>query len=169
MYANGRCLPDYGCTDLVSTATSATRIYCDGLAAFGHDYQTDFGSGKCPKTFGIVSDMSWQDPAWGRWPTNRNGTFPFNRNSTAFSVDYWAAYVRGCFEGWSYLGRKTIGDLYGCVGSWYSGGWHDAAANGYANRVKQHMVARPWLTTYFSTQEPPCSPRLGCPKGWTGY
>ena len=36
----------------------------------------------------------------GRFPGNQNGTFPFNRDSTAFAVDYLAASLRGCIEGW---------------------------------------------------------------------
>jgi hypothetical protein len=163
-YPSGRCLPDYGCTDLFSSATGDSEVYCDGLATYGYDYQKDFGSGRCPKTFSIVSVMSWEDPSWGRkWPEHQNGTFPFNRKSTAFAVDYYGSYLRGCYEGWSYLGMKTAGDLDGCVGSWYSGAWHDTAGDGYLRRVRDAMNTRPWLTTTFATQKPMCSVTFGCP------
>jgi hypothetical protein len=163
-YSSGRCLPDYGCADLFSSATADSKIYCDRLAAYGYDYQKDFGSGICPKTFSIVSVMSWQDPSWGqKWPEYQNGTFPFNRESTAFSVDYYGGYLRGCYEGWSYLGTKTTGDIDGCIGSWFSGAWHDRAGNAYDRRVRDAMRKRPWLTSTFATQEPACTARYGCP------
>ncbi len=163
-YPSGRCLPDYGCTDLFSSATGDSEVYCDGLATYGYEYQKDFGSGRCPKTFSIVSVMSWEDPSWGRkWPGHQNGTFPFNRESTAFAVDYYGGYLRGCYEGWSYLGAKTAGDIDGCVGSWYSGAWHDTAGDGYLQRVRDAMNARPWLTATFATQKPACSVTFGCP------
>jgi hypothetical protein len=163
-YPSGRCLPDYGCTDLFSSATTNSRVYCGGLATYSYDYQKDFGSGLCPKTFSIVSVMSWQDPAWGpKWPGYQNGTFPFSRESTAFAVDYYGAYLRGCYEGWSYLGTKTAGDIDGCIGSWYSGAWHDTAGDAYDRRVRDAMSTRPWLTTTFASQKPACSATYGCP------
>lgn len=171
VYPNGRCLPDYGCTDLFSSSSANSVTYCNGLATSGgYDYQKDFGTGICPKTFGIVSVMSWQDPTWGGgvWPGYQNGTFPFNRNSTAFAVDYYGSYIRGCLEGWSYLGTKTTGDLWGCVGSWYSGNWHDAAADNYAATAQNWYNTQPWLTSYFYTQKPSCSATYGCPVGRTG-
>lgn len=163
-YSSGRCLPNYGCTDLFSSATADSKIYCSSLAAYGYNYQKDFGSGICPKTFSIVSVMSWQNPSWGQiWPGYQNGTFPFNRESTAFAVDYYGAYLRGCYEGWSYLGTKTAGDIDGCIGSWYSGAWHDPAGNAYDQLVREAMRTRPWLTPGFATQGPACSARYGCP------
>jgi hypothetical protein len=153
---SGRCLPDYGCTDLFSSASAASRTYCNGLAAFGHDYQVDFGSGICPKTFGIVSVMSWQDPSWGRWRNNQNGTFPFNRNSTAFAVDYLGATLRGCYEGWETWLRDggtgySAGEIWGCVGAWYDGNWHSVAADGYIFRVRRALITHPWLSASFRT------------------
>jgi hypothetical protein len=88
---------------------------------------------------------------------------PFNRESTAFSVDYYGAYVRGCYERWSYLGTKTAGDIDGCIGSWFSGEWHDSAGNAYDQRVRDAMATQPWLTATFATQKPACSARYGCP------
>jgi hypothetical protein len=154
-YSSGRCLPDYGCTDLFSSATADSKIYCNSLVTYGYDYQKDFGSGICPKTFSIVSVMSWQDPSWGqKWLGYQNGTFPFNRESTAFAVDYYGAYLRGCYEGWSYLGTKTAGDIDGCIGSWFSGAWHDHAGNAYDQRVRDAMRTRPWLSPIFATHGP---------------
>jgi hypothetical protein len=159
--ATGRCLPNYGCTDLFSSASPASRTYCDGLATFGRDYQLDFGAGLCPKTFGIESVMSWEDPTWGHVPTypaNQNGTFPFNRDSTAFAVDYEASYLRGCYEGWiEWLGNSgpyAPGDIWGCVGSWYAGNWHSAAADGYISRVQTEIANLRWLQPSWFTETP---------------
>jgi hypothetical protein len=148
---SGRCRVQYGCGDVFSVATTASRTYCDAVARFGYDYQKDFGVGICPKTFSIVGVMSWQDPAWGVWPDNQNGTFPFSRDSTAFAVDYLGSQLRGCYEGWEWWLRGTgtsnyaTGDLWGCVGAWYAGAWHSAAADGYIGRVQTEMNTRPWL------------------------
>jgi hypothetical protein len=147
---SGACQVNYGCTDVFSSSSAASRVYCDALARIGgYDYQRNFGTGICPKTFGIVSAMSWQDPSWGTWPDNQNGTFPFNRNSTPFVVDYLGAYLRGCYEGWAWWLTRTSGDLWGCVGSWYAGEWHSSAADGYASRVKDEIVNHRWLQASF--------------------
>ena len=43
-------------------------------------------------------------------PDNQNGTFPFNRDSTAFALDYLGAFLRGCQEGWvHWLGEHRCG------------------------------------------------------------
>jgi hypothetical protein len=167
-YPSGRCLQNFGCGDLFKVEPYAARkLYCDGLTAAGHhDYQADYGNGYCPKTFSIVGIMSWWNPAWGfNWPGNQNGTFPFTRDSTAMALDYMASQIRGCYEGWQWeLGpRYRGGDLWGCAGAWYSGSWHDTAANGYAARVQFSEHTRPWLTADFAITKPPCIPGFGCP------
>ena len=99
-YPSGRCVLHFSCGDIHPTPTRRLEHFCDHIATFGHDYQQDYSDGICPKTFGIVGVMSWQAPSWGLMADNQNGTFPFNRNSTAFAVDYVASYLRGCYEGW---------------------------------------------------------------------
>src|SRR5207253_11172959 len=147
---SGRCVEHFGCGDVFSQSSQATRTYCTGLARYGYDYQKDLGPGICPKTFSIVGEMSWQAPAWGPYPDNQNGTFPFNRNSTAFAVDYLGAVLRGCYQGWEHwlsnTGTKDYapGDIWGCVGVWYSGSWHTPAADGYISRVEQELRTIPW-------------------------
>ncbi len=98
-YPSGRPVTDWGSGDMISTPTADTTTFCNALATYG--YQKDYGTGICPKTFSIVGVMSWEAPSWGQMPDNQNGAFPFNRNSTAFAVDYLAAHVRGCYEGGS--------------------------------------------------------------------
>jgi chitodextrinase len=92
-------------------------------------------------------------PAWGGYPDTAN--------ETALNVDFYAAYIRSCLDGdfydggtWLY-GGQTIAQiiaasgtdyaLWGCVGSWYSGGWYDPGAQSYISLVKQWLAAKTWL------------------------
>lgn len=106
----------------------------------------------CPLSFGILQV---------KYAAFHPGVFPHNRDSTAFNVDYVAAVLRGCYEGWeTWLGdaggesvsasNYTAGDIWGCVGRWYSGEWHSQAGDLYSNRVKDHMSTKPWLSPSFS-------------------
>jgi hypothetical protein len=189
----GGCYWDYGCGDAFSSPSAASIAYCNGIATQGllaseiHNYQKDPvtgaggppyapTSGLCPKTFSILGVMSWDDPAWQApnpaYPGNQNGTFPFTRDSTAAAADYYGAYIRGCYEGWeSWLkstgtGNYAAGDLWGCVGSWYSGDWHSSAANTYAARVQNDLNTTIWLTRAFddSRGQYQCDAKYGCPN-----
>jgi hypothetical protein len=189
----GSCYWDYGCGDAFSSPTTASITYCNGIAAEGvlssevHNYQRDPvtgsggypytpASGMCPKTFSILGVMSWDDPAWEApypaYPGDQNGTFPFTRDSTAAAADYWGAYMRGCYEGWAYWLKSTgsgtyaAGDLWGCVGWWYSGDWHSSSANTYIAHVQNDENSRIWLTPSFddSAQQYSCDAKYGCPS-----
>jgi hypothetical protein len=168
-YPSGRCVPHFGCGGDFAAATPATTAYCRSIARFGYDYQRDHGPGICPKTFSIVGVMSWQRPSWGAWPNNQNGTFPFNRDSTAFAVDYLGGELRGCYEGWKLWlkgggsKRYAASDLWGCAGAWFSGDWHSPAADGYVRRIKADMSFWPWLDPSWAANRPGCSPKYGCP------
>jgi hypothetical protein len=167
-FSDGSVYPDRGSGDYFASASAASRVFCNAIAAFGHDYQLDpgFGPGLCPKTFSIVGIMSWQDPAWGQMKDNQNGTFPFNRDSTAFALDYLGSQLRGCYEGWEWWLSKTTGDIWGCVGSWYSGDWHSSAADGYISRVQNEISNHTWLTANFADgkgNQYQCDPVKGCP------
>lgn len=182
----GSCYWNRGCGDAFSSATAASTTYCNSIATQGllasevHNYQRDPktavggypwtpGAGLCPKTFSILGVMSWDDPAWeAPYPAyagNQNGTFPFTRDSTAAAADYWGAYIRGCYEGWATWLRGGAGDLWGCVGSWYSGDWHSTAANGYISRVQGQMNNHTWLNAEFDNPSAQfgCDPKYGCP------
>jgi hypothetical protein len=171
VYPSGRCVEQWGCGDTVDAATSATRTYCRAISRAGHDYEADYGPGVCPKTFGLTGVMSWEDPAWGRMPGNQNGTFPFNRDSTAFAADYLGAQLRGCLEGWElWLGHTGSRDyrpgrLWGCIGAWYAGDWLSSDARWYIRSVRHQLADRPWLEPAWATVGPPCSPTFGCPRG----
>lgn len=161
-YPSGRCVLHFSCGDLFTTPTADSNTYCDHIATFGYDYQRDYGDGLCPKTFGIVGVMSWEAPGWGQMADNQNGAFPFNRDSTAFAVDYVGSYLRGCMEGWiTWL--STGDDLWGCVGSWYSGDWHSSAAETYISNVKAELANYTWLQAGWASDKPGCSTTYGCP------
>jgi hypothetical protein len=173
-YRSGACVVDWGCGDIFDAASSPSSLYCNGIAKIGgYDYQADFAAGICPKTFSIAGVMSWQDPAWGPMKANQNGTFPFNRNSTAFAVDYLGSDLRGCIEGWERwlvegAGFKLLSAkqrMWGCVGAWYAGDWHSAAADGYIARVRRAWLDHVWLTPTFATIRPPCASAGGCVSG----
>jgi hypothetical protein len=189
----GSCYWNRGCGDAFPAPTAATVSYCDGLATQGlrpgeaHDYQKDPMTsaggypyrpvpGMCPKTFSILGVMSWANPPssglrYPAYPGNQNGTFPFTRDSTAAAADYWGAYIRGCYEGWAVWLKNTgthtyaAGDLWGCVGSWFTGDWHSAAANGYIARVQAVERELTWLSPgfYDATQQYQCAATYGCP------
>ena len=188
----GSCYWNRGCSDAFPSPTAASAVYCSGIATEGvlasevHEYQADPvtssggypytpQSGLCPKTYSILGIMSWDDPAWeAPYPAfagDQNGTFPFTRDSTAAAADYWGAYMRGCYNGWeSWLkqtgtGTYAAGDIWGCIGSWYSGAWHSAAANAYISKVQAAESNLTWLTASFkdSTQQYECDPVYRCP------
>lgn len=84
-------------------------------------------------------------------------TYPYSQNSTAFNVDYSSAWLRGCFDGYdTWLNSESEstrpylpGDLWGCVGAWYSGRWHDRSAQIYITSVKEHLASKEWLKKGF--------------------
>ncbi len=160
---------DWGSGDMMPAGTTGADSYCAEIGRYGHDYRRDFGARTCPRTFSIVGVMSWQDPSWGALSGNQNGTFPFNRDSTAFAVDYLGSQLRGCYEGWETwlrtTGTKTYaaGDIWGCVGAWYAGKWHSASADGYITRVRGELTGHTWLHADWPGIKPSCDPAYGCP------
>jgi len=71
-------------------------------------------------------------------------------NDTAFNADYYGAILRAFYDGrqgWS-IPPKGIPyrahDLWGSVGAWFSGRWHDPGAERYIVKVKQELYARDW-------------------------
>jgi hypothetical protein len=124
--------------------------YVHDLAECPRGYRTI----PCPVTFGIVGTKSTS------WP----GLFPWNRDSTAAAVDVLGGWLRGCYEGWAWWLREHgnrsrgvyhAGDIWGCVGAWYSGNWHDGAVNdpnsgeNYIHRAQYWYRVRPWLSKGF--------------------
>jgi hypothetical protein len=118
------------------------------------DYQTTGCppgySSPCPMSFGI-HQVKWSDD-----PT---GSFPWSKDSTAFNLDVSMFVHRLCYEGfitwlYQYPGSTTpyrVGDLWGCVGQWYSGRWWDAGARDYISTVQKHLSTKPWTQSSFSS------------------
>jgi hypothetical protein len=81
------------------------------------------------------------------------------RNSTAYNLDYAYAVWRGCYEGvytWlntvEHNGTYAAGDVWGCVGLWFSGRWYvntDAYLNQPGDSVHWHYTNKTWLTSAF--------------------
>jgi autotransporter family porin len=88
-------------------------------------------------------------------------TFPMARQDTAFNADYVYGWMRNCYEGWAdYLYNRTpqrgypkyhAGDIWGCLGFWYSGGWYDSGAIQYLGAVHTAYNDKVWLTAAFAT------------------
>lgn len=83
-------------------------------------------------------------------PPTHPGTWPAAWTSTAFSVDYTLGMRRLCFEGKElYLHDRSssyaAGDMWGCIGRWYSGSWHDSGADAYIAVIKDNYNIKPWI------------------------
>lgn len=135
-------VPDTGnCTDTswrrvaTSTSTSSTSTTSTTLA---DDTTSTTTTGtpqyECPTAFGLLQLRSDFQP----------GTYPLSAKSTAYNVDYALAMQRACIDGVSWLGAAAKGDVWGCVGAFYSGALHDAAANQYIARVQDALDHKTW-------------------------
>jgi hypothetical protein len=102
--------------------------------------------GQCPESVGLLQV---------RYPYWSNG---FNQveKSTAYNTDYAYAAWRSCYEGqetWlntvDRVGTYGPGDAWGCVGVWFAGRWHTAAADSYINNVKNTKQQRIWKQPSF--------------------
>jgi hypothetical protein len=100
----------------------------------------------CPRSFGI-HQVTWNvDPM---------GTYSLSTTSTAFNLDASLLVHRVCYEGYMTWLRNigyqsyAAGDDWGCVGQWYSGNWHDAAAETYIAKVKGYVTTKPWALASF--------------------
>jgi autotransporter family porin len=112
-------------------------------------------SRQCPQSIGILQN---------RYPYHMSAFVNDNATkSTAYNLDYAYAVWRQCYEGddqWlnsvDHGATYKAGDLWGCVGVWYSGRWYTAAAVGYINKVKGYLDQKTWVTDGFlSTKTQP--------------
>ena len=101
----------------------------------------------CPTSFGILQIKWYFHPG----KSAVGSSYPMSKTMTAFSLDYTLSEERGCYDGHSFVGKKAIGDLYGCMGVWYAGDWHTTPANAYIDRVKGDLEAKSWLNWHGST------------------
>ena len=108
----------------------------------------------CPESVGIMGVKYRYHAA----------AFPEAEQSTAYNLDYTLAVWRNCFEGeehWlsdhpPHSGYRP-GDLWGCIGRWYSGDWLSAAAAGYINRVQAATDEKVWASQWFGVLSTPAS------------
>lgn len=85
--------------------------------------------------------------------------FPMAQTTTAFSAEYAYGILRACYEGWTtYLKQGTplpgypsyrAGDLWGCLGRWYSGWWYTQDALQYIAKVKTTLANKTWTSPNF--------------------
>ena len=97
----------------------------------------------CYQTYGILQIKYTIYPS----------TWPMSHYDTAFSAEFMYGEIRACFEGWDTYLQGTgyhAGDLWGCIGRWYSGGWYDSGAVWYINKVKSILAEKTWLQQDFA-------------------
>ncbi len=85
--------------------------------------------------------------------------WPMSQQDTAFSAEFVYGWLRNCYEGWAdYLYQLTpspgyapyhAGDIWGCLGFWFSGAWYTSGAINYINIIKQDYQQKPWLQPGF--------------------
>lgn len=88
--------------------------------------------------------------------TAHGGTFPLARDSSAFNVDYYGAYIRyylnGCATWLQKFDRRVeyrSGDLWGSIGAWFSGRWYSDSGQDYVRKVRRYLAERPWTEPGF--------------------
>jgi len=112
----------------------------------GHPPGHDGRPGLCPQSWGILQT---------RYPFY-SSSWPAIATSTAMNADTAYAIWRSCYDGYeTWLNNVphgtpyTAGDAWGCVGRWFAGRWHTAAADQYVAKVRQYLSERIWTTVNF--------------------
>ena len=112
----------------------------------GHPIGADGRAGMCPESIGL---LQLRYPYWAP-------SFPGATNSSAYNLDYALAARRSCFEGldtWLNTverGRTyAAGDLWGCMGVWFSGRWYIQSGINYTSTVQSYLSQRIWETPNF--------------------
>lgn len=117
------------------------------LCAPSHGIGADGTPGMCPQSYGILQNRySQEKSAW-----------PGISVSTAMNADAAYAIWRSCYDGDEIWLNNVpqgqpyqAGDLWGCVGRWFTGEWHTPGAQGYIDAVKEYMSEQVWLQPYFA-------------------
>jgi autotransporter family porin len=112
----------------------------------GHALGADGVPGQCPQSIGLGQVRFSGD----------DGQFPGVERSSAMNVDVTYAIWRACYEGSEYWlnhverGRDyAAGDVWGCVGRWFSGRWYTQPANEYIAAVQDYLNRRIWTDPGF--------------------
>jgi autotransporter family porin len=111
-----------------------------------HQPGADGMPGQCPQSYGIMQDSYPHEQA--SWPGV--GT------STAMNVDTAYAVWRSCYDGYeTWLntpptdGTYQAGDVWGCVGRWFTDRWYTPAAATYIGWVQKYLSEKIWQTSTF--------------------
>ena len=101
--------------------------------------------GECPVTFGILQNTYGPGGGW-----------PAIARSTAMNADEAYAVWRSCYDGYeTWLNtmprgsQYQAGNVWGCVGRWFSGQWLNPPALGYIAQVKEYLREKVWLKPDF--------------------
>ena len=112
----------------------------------GHGIGVDGRPGECAESVG-VQQVRFPYHGWA---------FPWATWSTAHNLDYALAVRRSCFEGYETWfnqferGRQyAAGDLWGCVGAWFSGRWYTGPSVTYIAEVQDYLQQRIWTRPEF--------------------
>jgi len=104
--------------------------------------------GQCPVTYGILQNTYEPGGTPAGWPAISR--------STAMNADAAYAVWRSCFDGYeTWLNTMPRGsqyhkgDVWGCVGRWFSGQWRNPPALAYIAQVKKYLREKIWLTPDF--------------------
>ncbi len=119
------------------------------VCAPGHGINSDPANhpGQCPESVGMmqVRTQFFRDAIDGAL------------QSSSYNLDIAYGVWRKCYEGqetWlndtnERVGTYAAGDMWGCVGRWFSGRWHTAASETYIAAVKDYLNQRIWKTPNF--------------------
>jgi hypothetical protein len=126
----------------------ATGDFTDdpALCVPGHPVGADGEDGQCPESIGLG-----QVRAQYYRPYIEDSV-----TSTAFNLDVTYALWRSCYDGtetWLNTVERgkeyAAGDLWGCLGKWYSGRWYTDAANEYIGWVQDYLDDEIWTSSDF--------------------
>ena len=113
----------------------------------GHDIGADGKEGQCPESLGLLQL---------RYPYIPDA-FPTAGLSSAYNLDYGLAYRRHCFEGldpWFNDVERgqpyAAGDLWGCVGAWFTGRWYTPDSETYISAVQGYYDSKIWKSGDFA-------------------
>jgi autotransporter family porin len=118
------------------------------VCAPGHELGEDGREGECPESIGL-----------GQVRTQYYRKYIDDSvASSAYNVDVVYGIWRACYEGdetWlatvEHGKEYAAGDLWGCIGRWYSGRWHTEAALEYIGRVQEYLDQRVWTSSDFAS------------------
>jgi hypothetical protein len=92
-------------------------------------------AGDTSKSWGI---LQVKDGSTGYWPDGK-----YSSTSTAYGADYAMAIIRFHYDGNSWLGAGTRGNLRNAVGAYFCGCGY-AGSSDYTNKVFEYFNAKPW-------------------------